>query len=86
MKVAKFFSLYLLVLSFFYSCKKPMTADEINDKASSGVVLIMNYFYYSVTLPNGEELFFIGIDDGKLVGLTDDESEVANNCSGCSGT
>ena len=78
--------LSLAIITSLVSCKKSMSADEINEKLSSGVVLILNYYYYSVTLPNGEELFFTGIEDGKLVGLTDNESEAAENCSGCSGT
>ena len=76
----------LALITSLVSCKKSMTADEINEKLSSGVILISNYYYYSVTLPDGEELFFSGIEDGKLVGLTDDESEAAENCNGCSGT
>jgi S1-C subfamily serine protease len=39
-----------------------------------------------VTLPNGQDLFFNGIEDGELTGLTDDESEASENCQGCTGT
>ena len=63
----------LLMVLGIASCQKSMSTDEINEKARSGVVLIMNYYYYSVTLPSGEELFFSDINDGELVGLTDDE-------------
>lgn len=76
----------IIIVAAFCSCKKPMSTDEINEKASSGVVLIMNYFYYSVTLPNGEEIFFNGIRDGELTGLTDNEAEAMDKCSGASGT
>lgn len=86
MKQLNIISICLLAALAMVSCKKSMSADEINEKASSGVVLIMNYFYYSVTLPSGEELFFNGIKNGELVGLTDDESEAADNCNGASGT
>lgn len=80
------FVICLFVASTLSSCKKAMNADEISEKVSSGVVYIKNYFYYSVVLPNGEELFFNGIEDGELFGLTDDESEVTHKCSSCSGT
>lgn len=76
----------LLMVLGIASCQNSMSTDEINEKARSGVVLIMNYYYYSVTLPSGEELFFSDINDGELVGLTDDENEAAANCNGCTGT
>ena len=85
MKIIKCLAVILFVFST-NSCKKAMSTDEINEKASSGVVLIMNYFYYSVTLPNGEEIFFNGIQDNELVGLTDNEAEAMDKCSGASGT
>lgn len=75
-----------IIASTLCSCKKSMSSDEINEKASSGVVLIMNYFYYSVTLPSDETIYFNGIQDGQLVGLTNDENEAMENCSGASGT
>jgi len=85
MKIINILVVALLAFSL-NSCKKAMSADEINEKAASGVVLIMNYFYYSVTLPSGETIYFNGIRDGELVGLTDDEDEARENCSGASGT
>ena len=69
------------------SCQKAMNSEEIYNKTSSGVVLILNYFYYSVTLPNGEEIYFTGIDDeGELDGLTYEKEEAVENCNGCTGT
>ena len=38
----------LIAVSLLTSCKKSMSSQEIYDKTSSGVVLILNYFYYSV--------------------------------------
>ena len=64
-----------------------MTPDEINEKTSSGVVLILNYFYYSVDFPNGDIFYFTGIDDnGGVEGFTFDENEAWDQCSGCTGT
>ncbi|MBO5628694.1 MAG: hypothetical protein J5965_06410, partial [Aeriscardovia sp.] len=53
----------LAVLCVLSSCKKSMSSQEIYDKTSSGVVLILNYFYYSVTLPDDTEIFFTGVDN-----------------------
>ena len=77
----------LAILTLFVSCKKSMNSEEINEKTSSGVVLIMNYCYYSVSIPGGEDIYFTGVDEsGQLKGLTYDEAEAWNNCSGCTGT
>jgi len=77
----------LAVLSVFSSCKKAMSSQEIYDETASGVVLILNYFYYSVTLPDDTEIYFTGVDsDGQLSGLTYDEQEAWNQCSACTGT
>lgn len=76
----------LVVAGLLSSCRHAMTQEELNDKASSGVVLIFNSYYYSVTFPNGEELFFTDIEDGKLVALTDDEEEIKKESNGSSGT
>lgn len=64
-----------------------MNAEEIYEKTSSGVVFILNYFYYSITLPDGTEMYFTGIDDeGAPEGFTFDEKEAKENCTGCTGT
>lgn len=77
----------LAVLALLTSCKHSMTPDEINEKTSSGVVLILNYFYYSLEFPNGDKFYFTGIDDeGQLEGFTFDENEAWDLCSGCTGT
>ena len=76
----------LVVAGLLSSCRHAMTQEELNDKVSSGVVLIFNSYYYSVTFPNGEELFFTDIEDGKLVALTDDEEEIKKESNGSSGT
>jgi len=76
----------LVVAGFFPSCNKTMSQEELNDKVSSGVVLIFNSYYYSVTFPNGEEWFFTDIEDRKLVDLTDDEEEIKKESNGSSGT
>lgn len=77
----------LLLMLALTGCKKGMNSDEIYEKCSSGVVFIINYFYYSVTLPNGAEMYFTGIsDNGELEGFTFDEDKAIKNSSGASGT
>ena len=69
------------------ACQHSMNSEEIYNKASSGVVLIVNDFYYSVTLPYGEELFFANVDDdGDLVGLTGDQEKAEANSNMATGT
>lgn len=53
-------TLYVLlgVVLLFVSCgKREMTAQQIFDEEKSGVVLIMNKYYYELTLPSGYQLF-----------------------------
>jgi len=55
-------TLYVLlgVVLLFVSCgKREMTAQQIFDEEKSGVVLIMNKYYYELTLPSGYQLFFL---------------------------
>ena len=69
------------------ACQKAMSPDEINDLVSSGVMLVYNQYYYSVTLPSGDNIYFLGTDeDGELYGLTYDEKEAEVNARGGSGT
>lgn len=64
-----------------------MNSQEIYDKTASGVVLILNYYYYWITMPDGTEIYFTGINDrGQVEGLTFDRNEAWDNCSGCTGT
>ena len=48
------------------SCSEP-TPQELFEESKSGVVLILNEYYYTLTMPNGNNLYFTGIDsDGDL--------------------
>lgn len=79
--------LAVVILFALTACQHRMNSEEINNKVSSGVVLILNTYYYSVTLPSGEDLYFIDVDrNGNLVGLTDDAEKAEANASGSSGT
>lgn len=77
----------LLTALLLTGCKKGMNAEELNEKCATGVVLIVNYYYYSVTLPNGQHIYFTGVDrEGDLEGFTFNEEEAIANQSGCTGT
>lgn len=79
--------LYFVMLLSFTSCRHAMNSEEINNLVSSGVLLIYNSYYYSVTLPSGDQLYFCGVDkNGDLVGLTDNEEEAEANAVGSCGT
>lgn len=80
----------LLCLSLLlFSCStEPPSADELYKEEASGVALVLNKFYYDITLPNGNHIYFNGInqEDGSLTGLTDDVNEIRNNCGHLTGT
>lgn len=80
--------LLLLTISFITACtSKPPTPEEMYKEESSGVVMVLNKFYYSATMPNGEHLYFTGIDgNGSLIGLTDDINEIKRNSGYLTGT
>lgn len=72
-----------LVLS---SCGKK-SAGEIFEEQKSGVVLVLNKFYYKVEMPGGQQLFFNGIDqNGNMQGFTTNEAEAKANAQMLNGT
>lgn len=58
------------------NAQKPMTANELERKFGSGVVLIQNTFYYTLTFDTGDCLYFTGMKDGQIQGATLNENEV----------
>ena len=76
----------LLVFISMASCQKKMNSEEIYSLESSGVVLIVNDYYYSAKV-NSLEIFFSGVDeDGDPTDVTTDEDEIKENCYECTGT
>ena len=71
-----FFEIISVLL--WVSCgHKQFTPEQILNEYSSGVVLIANTHYYSITI-DGEEIFYFSnynVDDGFL-GFTDDEDSI----------
>ena len=76
-----------LLCGVLASCKeKPMGVDEIYRNDASGVVLIMNRYYYAMSVA-GTMVYFTGIDeDGNLENLTDDVGEITRNSAVAFGT
>lgn len=71
----------------FVSCgKREMTAQQIFDEEKSGVVLIMNKYYYELTLPSGYQLFFSHIGEDGLQNLTDIRDSILRHQSVATGT
>ena len=66
---------------------KPPTPETMYKKQASGVVLVLNKFYYNASLPNGQHLYFTGVEeDGTLTNLTNDINEIRQNCGYLTGT
>lgn len=75
-KVACLFVLF----TFAVSCsERKMTSEELFSQCASGVVLIMNEYYYVIHLPGGGELYFSDFDGENMVGLTAEQSEIMAN-------
>lgn len=76
----------MLCILLLVSCDKPKSPEEIYETQKSGVVLICNEFYYEIVLPNGESIYFVGLDNGKFVGLTGELDEIEKKPNRLNGT
>lgn len=82
----KLFILFL-TLSVFTGCDNKKSAEELFKETASGVVVVLNEFYYEVQLPNGNSLYFKGLDgEGDIEGLTADAEEAKKNRNMITGT
>lgn len=71
--------LILLLASCGGGTKKAqkLTPEQVDNKFSSGVVLIQNTYYFSLTFNNGVTFYFTGLDkDGDPTGFTAESEEV----------
>lgn len=77
-------------LSFLYGCKgepTKKTPEQLFEECASGVVLIYNESYYSLTLPTGQTMYMTGLDEnGDIVNVTTDEAFIKQNCNRMFGT
>ncbi|MBO4850405.1 MAG: trypsin-like peptidase domain-containing protein [Prevotella sp.] len=78
--------LTMAMVTLFASCGKK-SADEIFEEQKSGVVLVLNKFYYKVEMPGGNQLFFNGMDqNGNILGFTTNEQEAMAKAQMLNGT
>ncbi len=69
-------ALLVLVALTMVSCGKP-DPEDIFKKEKSGVVVVLNKFYYEMQLPTGQSIYFTGFgEDGSLQNMTDDVNEI----------
>ena len=81
------FLAFLILLITIVGCRTKMSSDQLLDRCGSGVVLILNQYYYKVMLPDCKPWCFTGIDeDGEMQGVTPDEKEIAKNPAMLTGT
>lgn len=77
----------LLTALTLQGCKREMSPDELLQKCGSGVVLVLNQYYYKVTLPSCKPWYFTAINEkGEMQGLTFDKEEIEANRQMLTGT
>lgn len=82
----KIFTLVLMVV-VLVGCNSKKTPEELFNRMSSGVVVVLNEYYYEMQLPNGNSIFFTGIsNDGQLENFTANEEEARKNRQMLTGT
>lgn len=82
----KIFTLVLMAV-VLVGCNSKKTPEELFNRMSSGVVVVLNEYYYEMQLPNGNSIFFTGIsNDGQLENFTANEEEARKNRQMLTGT
>lgn len=85
--VMKITSALLLMALFLASCQEQKTPEQLFEERASGVVVVLNEYYYEMKLPNGNSVYFTNYnEDGSLENLTSDIEEVKKNKNIISGT
>ena len=62
------------------------TKNEIDEKHRSGVVLILNQYYYTLTLPDGKAFYLAGDSDGNIINFEADPDSAVNCIVAATGT
>ena len=79
--------LFCLSVFLLISCQKQKTPEQLFEERASGVVVILNEFYYKMDLPNGNSVYFTGFDkDGDLENFTPDIEEIKKSYQVMTGT
>lgn len=77
----------IALLLIVTGCAKKKTPQELFDMQRSGVVLILNKFYYEIQLSDGTSFYFTNLDDeGDFVNFTPDLSDVEEEPAILNGT
>lgn len=77
---------FILLLLSLVSCNEK-TAQDLFDESKTGVVLILNEYYYVMKLPNGNSIYFTGIDqEGNLENLAFEYTDIKNKRQILTGT
>lgn len=83
----KYLSIFIATILLLASCSTEKTQNELFEETQSGSVLIYAKYYYELTLPNNETIYFTGLDDeGKMENVASELSELGDNCPRMSGT
>ena len=76
-KTTRIFTLLALIVLVLASCSGEKEPKELYDEQKSGVCMVLNSYYYEITLPMGNKWYCSGIDDeGDLENLTLNLNEV----------
>lgn len=80
------FLIAVMIAVLFSSCQKK-SQEELYQETQSGSVMICTKYYYQITLPNNQVLYFTGLDsDGDFDNLTDDAKDIEDKCLRMTGT
>lgn len=86
-KTIRMFTFLALIISLFMSCSSEKDPKELFDQQQSGVCMVLNSYYYDITLPNGTKWYCSGIDDeGDLDNFTTNVDEAKKKKSVSTGT
>ena len=76
----------LMSVLLLVGCSKNSPKD-LFDESKSGVVMIFNEFYYTLTLPDGNVVYFTGLDsDGSLKDVAFDLADIKDKKAAMTGT
>jgi len=83
----KKYILFSLSIVLFACCQQQKTPEQLFEERASGVVVILNEYYYEMKLPNGNSVYFTGFDkDGDLENFTPNIDDIKKNCQIMTGT
>lgn len=81
----KYLCMGVALLLMLTACTK--TPERLYEEQKSGVVMVINKYYYELKLPSGYTCYFSGLDEeGVLQDFTEDEKEIVQNSAVSFGT